>query len=172
MSAAKEEVVLDTNVIKVSNRETPQASQGCVDKCVETLIHIRNSQRLLVDDDCELILNEYTGRPRNLSGGPGLGDFFVKWIWENKYIEQHCRRVKVTPDAERGFAEFPDDESLSAFDSDDRKFVAVAIASGSAPKILNASDTDWRDHRQVLERNGVEIEFLCPDLMGRARTSS
>lgn len=171
MSAAKEEVVLDTNVIKVSNRETPQASQDCMDKCDETLIRIRESQRLLVDD-LWLILDEYTGRPRNLSGGPGLGDAFVKWIWDNKHCEQRCRMVKVTPNDERGFAEFPDDESLSAFDWDDRKFVAVAIASGSAPKILNASDTDWRDHRQALELHGVAIEFICPELMERPRPSS
>ena len=170
MSEAKEEVVLDTNVVRVSNGEASQASQGCVDNCNETLTRIRESQRLLVDDRW-LILDEYTGIPRNLSGQPGLGDFFVKWIWDNKDNERHCRKVKVTPNAERGFDEFPDDSSLAKFDMDDRKFVAVAIASGSAPKILNASDTDWRDYRQELGRHGVEIEFICPELM-RARTSS
>ena len=171
MSAAKEEVVLDTNVVRVSNGEATQASQDCVDNCNETLIRIRESQRLLLDDS-GLILDEYTGRPRNLSGQPGLGDFFVKWIWDNKDNERHCRKVKVTPNAERGFDEFPDDPRLSNFDRDDRKFVAVAIASGSAPKILNASDTDWWIHRQELGRHGVEIEFLCPDLMERPRPPS
>ena len=170
MNEAKEEVVLDTNVVRVSNGEASQAGQGCVDNCNETLIRIRESQRLLLDDS-GLILDEYTGRPRNLSVQPGLGDFFVKWIWDNKDNERHCRIVKATPNAERGFDEFPDDPSLAKFDMDDRKFVAVAIASGSAPKILNASDTDWRDHRQELGRHGVEIEFLCPELMERAGAS-
>ena len=171
MNEAKEEVVLDTNVIKVSNGEASQAGQGCVDNCNETLIWIRESQRLLLDDS-GLILDEYTGRPRNLSGQPGLGDFFVKWIWDNKHNERHCRIVEVTPNDERKFDEFPDDSRLSDFDCDDRKFVAVAIASESAPKILNASDTDWWIHRQELGRHGVEIEFLCPELMERPRPPS
>lgn len=61
--------------------------------------------------------------------------------------------------------DFPDDEMLAGFDRDDRKFVAVAIASGESPPILNASDTDWHDHRQALSRHGVAVEFVCPELM-------
>ena len=170
MNAAKEEVVLDTNVAIVSNGETAQASWDCIDNCIAAIRRVRESQILLVDDT-GLILAEYS-RNLNRSGQPGLGDAFFRFIWDNQANEQHCKQVEVTPNDERGFEEFPDDQTLSTFDLDDRKFVAVAIASGSAPKILNASDTDWRDHRQALERNGVEIEFLCPDLMERARTSS
>ena len=118
-----------------------------------------------------MILDEYR-RNLNPSGQPGLGDFFFKWVWERQADERHCRIVDVTPNDERVFDEFPDDPRLSNFDRDDRKFVAVAIASGTAPKILNASDTDWWIHRQELGRHGVEIEFLCPDLMERPRPSS
>ena len=163
MSAAKEEVVLDTNVAVVSNGKTAQASWDCVDSCIAAIRHVQESQILLLDDR-GLILDEYR-RNFNMSGQPGLGDAFFTFIWNNQANERHCRKVAATPNAERGFAEFPDDPSLAKFDMDDRKFVAVAIASGSAPKILNASDTDWRNHRQALERNGVEIEFLCPELM-------
>ena len=69
----------------------------------------------------------------------------------------------------RGFEEFPDSARLSSFDRSDRKFVAVALASGSSPKVLNAADTDWWDHRQALEENGVDVVFLCPELMERER---
>ena len=169
MSAAKEEVVLDTNVAVASNGETEQAGWDCVANCAASIRSVIESQRLLVDE-LGLILDEYM-RNLNMSGEPGLGDAFLKFIWDNQANERHCRKVKATPNAERGFDEFPDDPSLAKFDMDDRKFVAVAIASGSAPKILNASDTDWRDYRQELGRHGVEIEFLCPELMERARPS-
>ena len=169
MSSAKEEVVLDTNVAVVSNGDAEQAGWDCVANCAAAIRSVIESQRLLVDE-LGLILDEYM-RNLNISGQPGLGDAFFKWIWDNQANERHCRKVKATPNSERGFDEFPDDPSLAKFDMDDRKFVAVAIASGSAPKILNASDTDWRDYRQELGRHGVEIEFLCPELM-RARTSS
>ena len=169
MSAAKEEVVLDTNVAVVSNGDTEQAGWDCVANCAAAIRRVIESQRLLVDE-LGLILDEYM-RNLNISGQPGLGDAFFKFIWDNQANERHCRKVAATPNAERGFAEFPDDPDLSTFHRKDRKFVAVAIASGSAPKILNASDTDWWIHRQELGRHGVEIEFLCPELM-RARTSS
>ncbi|HSU82609.1 MAG TPA: hypothetical protein VLR69_09330, partial [Thermoanaerobaculia bacterium] len=58
------------------------------------------------------------------------------------------------------------DPDLAAFDPSDRKFVAVAVASGEQPEILNASDTDWWHHREALSRHGVEVRFLCPQLMG------
>ena len=169
MSAAKEEVVLDTNVAVVSNGDTEQASLDCVDNCNKALTRIKESQ-ILILDDLGLILNEYR-RNLNPSRQHGLGHALFIWIWDNQDNERHCRKVKVTPNDERGFDEFPDDPRLLNFDRDDRKFVAVAIASGSAPKILNASDTDWRIHRQELERHGVEIEFICPDLMERPRSS-
>ena len=55
--------------------------------------------------------------------------------------------------------------SSPEFDRDDRKFVAVALASGTSPPIVNASDRDWWEHREVLQVHGIEILFLCPELM-------
>ena len=63
------------------------------------------------------------------------------------------------------YREFPDDGELAGFDLADRKFVAVARAAGTHPPILNASDTDWWNDREALARNGVRVEFLCPELM-------
>lgn len=73
--------------------------------------------------------------------------------------------MTLTPDPDRGFREFPDDPELAGFDWDDRKFVAVALAVGADPAILNASDTDWWLGREGLERHGVQVVFLCPELM-------
>ena len=163
MSASKTEVVIDTNVAVVANGKTEQAGPPCRLNCIAKLSEIRDECRVLLDNS-NLIIEEY----RNLlsfSGQPGLGDAFFKWLFDNQANPEHCRRVVVNLHADREFEEFPDDPSLSGFDHDDRKFVAVALASGTGPTILNASDTDWWDYRHELRRYGVEVDFLCPELM-------
>lgn len=73
--------------------------------------------------------------------------------------------VRITEHPERGFENFPDDPELDDFDQDDRKFVAVALASGTNPEILNATDTDWWHYLEPLQQHGINIDFLCPELM-------
>ena len=163
MSTSKTEVVIDTNVAVVANGEADQAGPRCRLNCIAKLSEIRDECRVLLDNS-NLIFEEY----RNIlsfSGQPGLGDAFFKWLFDNQANPEHCRRVIVNHHPSRVFEEFPDDPSLSRFDQDDRKFVAVALASGTDPKVLNASDTDWWDYRQHLRRHGVEVDFLCPELM-------
>lgn len=163
----KGEVVVDTNVPLVANGKAEQADLECEVACVRKLIQIQSEQRTLLDDKM-LIMGEYR---RNLSqsGQPGVGDAFFKWLWENQANEQHCRTVPLTVHADRGFVEFPDDARLSSFDLSDRKFVAVALASGTDPQVLNASDTDWWHDRQTLAEHGLQIVFLCPELMQMER---
>ncbi len=154
---------MDTNVPLVANGRAPQASHDCVSACIDALLRIRENSRLLLDDR-GLILDEYR-QHLSPSGQPGSGDAFFKWLWNNQGNAVQCRRVDITPDDKRGFAEFPDDPKLERFDKSDRKFVAVALASGGAAQILNATDTDWWIHRTALARNGVRVEFLCRHLM-------
>jgi hypothetical protein len=40
--------------------------------------------------------------------------------------------------------------------------VAVAVASGESPPILNAVDSDWWNHREALVESGFVVDFLCP----------
>ena len=163
MSRSKAEVVLDTNVAVVANGKTGQADKDCILECIARLRHIQEECLLLLDDR-NRIIDEYRNN-LNPSGQPGPGDAFFLWLWQNQANQEYCRNIAVTPHEDHGFEEFPDDPDLSAFDQDDRKFVAVALASGTGPKVLNASDTDWWHHRQALQKHGVEIVFLCPDLM-------
>ncbi len=103
----------------------------------------------------------------NIPGQPGVGDQFMKWVWENQAVTERCEKVPLTPiPGNPGeFAGFPTDPELIAFHRDDRKYVAVALGSQNHPTILNAVDTDWWEHREVLERNGVRLRFLCPQHM-------
>ena len=118
---------------------------------------------VLLDEDGK-ILDEYANHC-SYAGQPGVGDAFFKWLWDNQANPKHCQKVPITPDPNREFAEFPDDPDLSGFDRKDRKFVAVALASGLDPEVLNATDKGWYYYSAALKRNGVRVQFLCPDAM-------
>ena len=102
-----------------------------------------------------------------MSGQPGTGDEFMAWVHQNQYNSSRFERVPLTPRPEddQDFEEFPHDPALARFDRNDRKYIAVANASSVSPTILNATDTDYWHHRDTLEKNGVRVEFLCPELM-------
>lgn len=164
MNSEKPEVAADTNVLIVANnRESPQAGLACVLACIEKLEWIRSEGILLLDGE-RLILQEYQYY-LNHSGMPGPGDRFFKWLWDNQANDRRCRTIDVTLDDEREFAEFPVDPDLRSFDRSDRKFVAVVVASKSGAEVINASDTDWWISREALQRNGIDVVFLCPELM-------
>ena len=163
MTTAKTEIVIDTNVAVVANGHTSQAGPNCRRECIARLRRTVNELCVLLDDD-NLILCEYRKR-LSFSGQPGPGDAFFKWLWDNQGNPDHCRKVAVTTHSDRGFVEFPNDLDLSSFDRSDRKFVAVALTSGTEPKVLNASDTDWWHYLQELQQHGIEVVFLCPELM-------
>ena len=163
-----EEVIVDANVPAVANGLAPQAGDGCLQRTITELRRIqsacvRGDCRVLLDDQW-LMLREYQGVTAS-NGGSRAGDAFVKWLLNMQFNVGYVRRVAITPNADREFEEFPDDPVLASFDRDDRKFVAVARASGASPNIVNAVDTDWWEYREVLMGHGVSVRFLCPDLM-------
>ena len=157
-------VVVDTNVAVVANLQHEKAGPDCILASIGALSRARG-QVVLVDDG-QFVFNEYRGQLSH-SGQPGLGDAFFKWLWDNQANPERCRQISITPldDSGTEFAEFPNDNDLLKFDRADRKFVAVALASGIKPTVLNSSDTDWWLFREALERNGLVLEFLCPELM-------
>jgi len=154
--------VVDTNVPVVANARSAQTDPDCILSCIGILREIRE-RGIFVLDDAMRILDEYR-RNLSLSGQPGAGDFFMKWVWTVQADPRHCQRVSITPRADdpSTFVEFPNDTDLANFDPSDRKFVAVALASGSAPENLDAVDSDWANHFDRLTRNGVRLRFLCP----------
>jgi hypothetical protein len=164
-------VVIDTNVLIVANGRTEQADQDCVLACLDALDQAQKG--IVVLDDIGRILNEYMGR-LSMSGQPGAGDAFFKWLHDHQADSRHCECVRITPKSsdEEDFKEFPDDPKLAGFHRKDRKFVAVARASRRSPRILNAVDRDWWDFREALKVNGVFVRFLCPSAMKRTKGSS
>jgi hypothetical protein len=155
---------MDTNVGVTANGNAPQASPSCIASCATALEEITQSKVIVLDDGW-LILREYL---RNLSstGQPGPGDAFLKWVLTNHANPGLCAKVAITvvPSDPRGFAEFPPDPRLAAFDPSDRKFVAVALSHPHHPPILNAVDTDWAHYHAALQANGVTVKFLCTEI--------
>ena len=160
-------VIVDTNVAVVANHRAPQASAQCVIACVRQLREITQHHTIALDNGWR-ILNEYKNN-LSPSGQPGVGDAFCKWVLTNWVNPRRCELVAITEidDATswRSFVEFPDDPELQHFDPSDRKFVAVAVAHGEMPPILNAVDTDWWEHRAALTKHGIQLHFLCADAM-------
>lgn len=153
-------VVIDTNVAIVANKKHELATVQDVLACIAALEDARDCV-ILIDRNNQ-VLSEYR---KHLSpkGQPGVGDSFMKWLWDNRANSKRCLQISITPLDSGSYSEFPDDSRLAAFDKADRKFVAIAKASGRDPKILNACDSDWWDFELVLAEHAIRVDHVAPD---------
>lgn len=158
--------LIDTNVPLVANGAS-DAHLTCVLAAIQRLRQLQQ-QEILVLDDTFLIIKEYQ-KQLSPTGQPGVGDAFLLWVWRNHTNPQHCELVTIEPDPDKGFVAFPDDPDLRRFDPSDRMFVAATLIHPARPIIVNATDTDWHKDREALERNGIHVEFICPEEMARSR---
>ena len=155
--------VVDTNVPIVANNKSPQVSAGCVLACVDALKSITQRGGITLDSS-GLILKEY--RDNLLKPGQrGVGDAFMKWVYEHLGDASRCATVDITPkpDDAFDFQEFPNHPGLAKFDRSDRKFVAVSAAHAKHPPILEAADSKWWGWREALKECGIMVSFLCPE---------
>ncbi len=154
-------VVVDTNVILVANGSHKDVSPECVLECVHRLKQLMQSGTVALDD-AFLILKEYQNKtsPRK---GKGVGDVFIKWVFNNLTDDQRVHLVKLTDLGEDRFAEFPVAALEADFDRPDRKFAAVANAHPDKPPIWQAADCKWLDWWPELKAHGVGVTFLCGD---------
>ncbi len=77
--------IVDTNVPKTANLaitpdEIPDELAGCVLTCIEAIKHVMNESGLVIDAGDE-IFDEYR-RQLSMSGQPGMGDVFMRWVHE------------------------------------------------------------------------------------------
>lgn len=153
--------VVDTNVAVVANGKHQAASPECVQQCISRLKDVHRNGRVVIDDGWR-ILGEYRNNLSE-SGQPGVGDRFLKWLLQNHSNHQRCVKVTLTPidEAAQIYAEFPSSPELAGFDPSDRKFVAVANAHPSKPRILQAVDSKWRRFEGALVAVGIHVDFLC-----------
>jgi hypothetical protein len=166
MSKQKQlKVIVDTNVPKKANlaidpMSIPDDLVSCVKNCVASIEQIIKNGGLVLDANDE-IFNEYRGE-LSLSGQPGVGDKFLKWVHYSRFGFPESDRVSITPN-EDSYDEFPEHQGLTDFDISDRKFVAVANAHPDKPMILEATDSKWWGWKEALLETGIAVNFLCPD---------
>lgn len=154
-------LVVDTNVAIVANGRDADVDAQCRSACVERLTAVVADEVVAIDD-AGAILQEYA-KHLSFAGMPGVGDMFFKHVFNCQHQSAHVRRVAVTPseDDRRGFEELPD----NTFDRSDRKFLAVAVAAGTV--VLNATDSDWREHEELMDELGVEVTQICVQYSGK-----
>lgn len=155
--------VVDTNVAKTANHATqPDLSSDvpveCVLACVEAIEHVIKKKGLVIDADDE-IFDEYR-QQLSMSGQPGMGDSFMKWVHDHRWSLPDSQRVAITPNDE-SYNEFPTHGGLANFDNSDRKFVAVANAHSDKPTILQATDCKWWGWEDALSECCITVQFLC-----------
>ncbi len=151
------EVIVDTNVIVVANRQNFKVVQNCVDACIKFLIEAKDNSVVLIDRGDE-IRKEYsdnlkTGRPYQ------LGAQFLFHILQQMGNDAHVRIVDLGKHRDGSFSDFPKVPELANFDRSDRKFAALARKTRTA--VTNAVDGDWADSRIALKNNGINVSFLC-----------
>ncbi len=164
--------VVDTNVLVTANGQHPEACLLCLRQCVDLLESFTRRKRLILIDEGYLILNEYS-RYASSSGQPGVGDAFLKWVYERHTNEAFVRRMPITPSEDRQswrcFEEIPELEDLQGFDRSDQKFLAVALVfsgqRGCSSVIHNATDSDWRNFQEPIEKLGIRLHQLCPEAL-------
>ena len=148
--------VVDTNVPIVANGCAPQTDDQCRSSCVGKLRYLMEQGTVAIDDK-DAILKEYINN-FSRSAGRSVGDQFFIHVINNQYVETRVQRAAVTPidDERRSFEELPE----NTFDRSDRKFLAVAVSADAV--ILNATDSDWGEQKELMDTLGVEVEQLCP----------
>ena len=152
-------VVLDENVLHVADGRNDAATTACVEASIERLIKLRQSEQLVMDDG-DVIFDRYYAL-REFDPPYGIAMEFLLWVFVQRGSDRILDvSIHLDGTGEDSFVEFPDDLELTGFDHDDRKWVAVAIASGLHPPIVSATDSDWRDFEVPLSRY-VRLEILC-----------
>lgn len=157
--------LVDTNVPKTANlatnpAEIPSELTTCVLNCVEAIEHVVKNGGLVIDSGDE-IFSEYR-QNLSMSGQPGIGDRFMKWVHDNRWKFPDEDRVPITKNND-SYNEFPRYIGLSDFDRSDKKFIAVANAHPQKPPVLQATDSKWWGWKDALVQVGIIVNFLCPD---------
>jgi hypothetical protein len=157
--------VVDTNVPIIANHiigavRSDDIPDQCILACIEAIESVIQKKALVIDIENE-IFDEYKSN-LSMSGQPGYGDAFMKWVHYTGPSLPASQRVAITKIGD-SYKEFPDHPELTNFDLSDRKFVAVANAHPKKPPILEAADSKWWGWKQPLEEVGITVWFLCPE---------
>jgi hypothetical protein len=157
--------LVDTNVPMNANlandpANIPDELAACVQECVSAIDHVMKKRGFVIDSGDE-IYGEYLNN-LSLGGRKGIGNAFMKWVHDNRWLLPDSDRVTITRNGD-SYDEFPTHDDLHDFDKSDQKFVAVANAHADKPPILQATDSKWWGWKDALSEVGIGVQFLCPE---------
>ena len=96
----------------------------------------------------------------------GLASNFLMHIIQNYGNAERVLRIPLIRKENGEYVDWPQDPTLTNFDPDDQKWVALARAfrqkTGECAPIAYAIERDWDDYRTALKRHGVQLDHLCP----------
>lgn len=155
-------LVVDANVWIMASffndfeRLTTLAALECAERCMDWLDQFVNhsTDQLVVDHDYRM-LSQYRNNLRE-------GSTSTRLLNQMMQTDNGQRIVYVSvafddndyPIVPRGVIE-------SGFDNDDYIFVAVVLAHGEYPPIINAADSDWQQAHAILTKYGIHVHELC-----------
>lgn len=149
--------LVDTNVLIVGSAAVePKFTDVSVDaESVEAVFNWLtafrdDATRKLVLDSDWMIFAEYNHKLN--------GQHFGLQVVHHKLAA--CLRTEPVEYDEYGFGVVP--ATLAAVDNSDKKFVAAALNDPENIHIVNATDSDWRQHRSALEPHKVVVVELLP----------
>ena len=151
------EVIIDSNVAVIANRQNNDVQLECQDACIDFIIEAKTKCVVLIDNNDE-IRSEYAGILKE--GRPyELGTLFLIHLYQNQWNPKKVRLVELDKTPLGDFVDFPTTADLSTFDMSDRKFAALAKKTGVP--VTNATDSDWATSVVHLANNGITVNFLC-----------
>lgn len=152
---------VDTNVPIVANGRSDSKdgdkvpSVDCRAAAISFLTSLLQSGVILLDLEGEIQVEYH--RYLNPHGQPGVGDRFYQAVINS--APRLVERIELPKRGDGEYADLPQALIDAKFDPADRKF--AALANREQVHIINATDSDWLEHRATLEGNGIAVKFLC-----------
>lgn len=153
--------IVANDVARIATNRKPLAPQAS-NKCRLAAVRFLRDQianGVIVIDNGGACLSKYRKRLSG-KGQPGVGDAFLRHLSDNAYNSARVEQVELQ-EIDGEYCAFPDDVSLETFDHDDRIFVALALSSALTPQLINAADSDYRQHARALAKAGVVVNEIC-----------
>lgn len=159
-------IIIDTNVLIIAGEcsgfSESEHYPACFETCCEFLEKVVTEEHVVVLDDNGLIMDEYRNKMSDHAEN-SMGLHFCKWIHDHEWNFQ-SDRMPITSTGDT-FEEFPRIPNPDMVDVSDRKFFALANAHPEKPTIYEACDSKWLDWSAEMKKVGIEIKFLCPELI-------
>lgn len=158
--------VVDENLLIVANDLTrrsrgvavccPEANDECRLNAVNELTRLVRMGGVILDID-DIFFTKYRSCS-SMAGQPGVGDAFLKVVFERGYDPNWATRVLIV---EGELYRLPEIILSSGFDRDDLCWLSAAYNSPQPSEVLNAVDSDYREWAEVISDAGISVREIC-----------